>query len=573
MKIKNSKIWIALYLSLLCYMPLCKSNFNQAPYVDVSGSTSSVCINNNQVNLSFTFNSGTLSCSSTFTLVSVELQDPLIQVVTVNVFSNYAVYPTKSGDYKVVGFTLKCGSALLPAFKKNNGKSFYVDVNPIPAAITGPNQTILSGNSTIIGTSAVSGNTYSWTSNPAGFTSSISNPTITPTVNTTYTLTETLPASSGGCSNTKSVLITVIGDPSSGDCLAAIPVCGETYVRENPPGNPGSISDFSQIGSCSGSSEYNGNWYKITIVNDGFLKFNIIPFDYHDNYDFAIFNVGCGQTNTTPPISYNLCSTPGITGLRDGSSQTQVCCTSVSDQYNQPRQVHKGEVYYLYIGSPASPHANSGYTIDFRNSGPVIVDNTALSLSSASIATSCAASPGFTLVTVHFSRPVIKTSVVASEFTVTDANGYPYTVNTVTPASSTGNYETEFSLVFQYSGTPPFPNNINGGAAAPDNLYLALSGFIRDACGNVILPQKVKMNVSYSDQITISAAIADNCLMNKTLLIANISPAPTTYYWYKDGKLIPGQNGSQITITDPGSYSVSGIVSQCLHLSKPIIIN
>jgi hypothetical protein len=48
--------------------------------------------------------------------------------------------------------------------------------------------TINTGQSLTIGFPAESGITYSWFSNPVGFTSTVSNPTVTPTISTTYTL-------------------------------------------------------------------------------------------------------------------------------------------------------------------------------------------------------------------------------------------------------------------------------------------------------------------------------------------------------------------------------------------------
>src|SRR6185369_13000816 len=57
-------------------------------------------------------------------------------------------------------------------------------------ATTGSPRTICGGVSTTIGTTAVSGNTYSWTSNPVGFTSTLANPTVNPLKTTTYTLIE-----------------------------------------------------------------------------------------------------------------------------------------------------------------------------------------------------------------------------------------------------------------------------------------------------------------------------------------------------------------------------------------------
>ena len=68
--------------------------------------------------------------------------------------------------------------------------------------------TICEGDSVQIGAATVAGHTYQWTSNPAGFSSSVANPTVSPTVATTYTLTETIDATPG-CSTQNSVTITV----------------------------------------------------------------------------------------------------------------------------------------------------------------------------------------------------------------------------------------------------------------------------------------------------------------------------------------------------------------------------
>jgi hypothetical protein len=85
--------------------------------------------------------------------------------------------------------------------------SLKVTVNPLPVPNTGGNHAICKGGSYAIGGTAVTGHAYSWTSRPAGFTSTASNPTVTPTAATTYILTETLTAT--GCAKSDSAVITV----------------------------------------------------------------------------------------------------------------------------------------------------------------------------------------------------------------------------------------------------------------------------------------------------------------------------------------------------------------------------
>jgi hypothetical protein len=111
--------------------------------------------------------------------------------------------------------------------------SLIVTVNPLPTATTGGDKAICFGNSTSIGASAVSGNTYSWVSNPAGFTSTSANPTVTPTVTTTYTLTETITAT--GCAKSNSLIVTVNPLPTP-SIVGQESVCAgttETYTTES----------------------------------------------------------------------------------------------------------------------------------------------------------------------------------------------------------------------------------------------------------------------------------------------------------------------------------------------------
>lgn len=124
--------------------------------------------------------------------------------------------------------------------------SVKITVNPLPNANVGSPKTFCAGGSTTIGAAKVTGNTYSWTSNPSGFTSTLANPTVSPTTTTTYKLAETITAT--GCSKTDSVTITVNPLPSantggnksicyrgSGITLGATAVSGNTYSWISKP--------------------------------------------------------------------------------------------------------------------------------------------------------------------------------------------------------------------------------------------------------------------------------------------------------------------------------------------------
>lgn len=92
-----------------------------------------------------------------------------------------------------------------------------ITVVEAPVAEVIDNTEICLGESITIGAPAVAGSTYQWTSDPPGFSSSLANPTITPTETTVYFLEETKSTSSN-CTATNAVEITVapLAEVSSG---------------------------------------------------------------------------------------------------------------------------------------------------------------------------------------------------------------------------------------------------------------------------------------------------------------------------------------------------------------------
>jgi hypothetical protein len=85
--------------------------------------------------------------------------------------------------------------------------SVTINVNPIPQAIVGSTKTICWGDTVVIGSTSVKGNTYSWSSKPIGFSSTLSNPKVVPGEKIKYYLTETITAT--GCTKSDSVLVNV----------------------------------------------------------------------------------------------------------------------------------------------------------------------------------------------------------------------------------------------------------------------------------------------------------------------------------------------------------------------------
>ena len=101
--------------------------------------------------------------------------------------------------------------------------------------------------------------TYSWTSSPVGFTSSVSAPTVTPSATTTYTLTGTL----NGCSASDAVLVTV-----AAPTLATTPATGDMIWKG------ATNTDWATLNNWW---EYNGSAYVSATGAPTNLKNVIIP--------------------------------------------------------------------------------------------------------------------------------------------------------------------------------------------------------------------------------------------------------------------------------------------------------
>ncbi|MCX6352695.1 MAG: PKD domain-containing protein, partial [Bacteroidetes bacterium] len=164
----------------------------------------------------------------------------------------------------------------------NKADTVVITVNPLPAANAGTAKTICNGQSTSIGSTAVAGNTYSWTSSPTGFTSTSSNPTVTPTTTTTYTLTETITAT--GCTKSNTVTVTVNPLPAANSgsnisiCNGQATSIGSTAVSGNTYSWTSSPSGFTSTISNPTVSPATSTTYTLTetITATGCLKSNSV---------------------------------------------------------------------------------------------------------------------------------------------------------------------------------------------------------------------------------------------------------------------------------------------------------
>jgi hypothetical protein len=124
--------------------------------------------------------------------------------------------------------------------------SVQVNINKLPSVNAGNDTAICNGQSISLGSSVISNNVYSWLSKPTGFSSTLSNPLLTPKSNSIYLLTQKDTLT--GCSNMDSIMVKVNPLPLvniSNDTtvcfgqtinIGGVPVNNNTYTWVSKPG-------------------------------------------------------------------------------------------------------------------------------------------------------------------------------------------------------------------------------------------------------------------------------------------------------------------------------------------------
>jgi alpha-tubulin suppressor-like RCC1 family protein len=186
--------------------------------------------------------------------------------------------PTVAGTgIHVISYTYTDGNGC------SNSAFSSITVNPLPSANAGTPSTICSGVSAALGTTAVVGNTYTWESNPVGFTSTLAKPTVSPTVTTTYTLTETVTAT--GCAKSNSVTITVNTLP-----IVALGTFSPVCIN---------AASFSLVGGSPSGGVYSGNGVSSGSFNPSVagLGNHVVTYTYTDSNGCTNFATSTIQVN------------------------------------------------------------------------------------------------------------------------------------------------------------------------------------------------------------------------------------------------------------------------------------
>ncbi len=224
--------------------------------------------------------------------------------------------------------------------------------------------------------------------------------------------------------------------PTTQDCLGAIPVCDFIYVEDQTASGYGNYNEIPATQSCPShcmDGEKNSRWYIFTVVQSGYLSFEITPQTPTDDYDWSVFNLtnnSCEEIWSNPAemlVSCNAAGGPGYQGATGVSSLNggTVNCNGggATFKWNKDLLVWEGQTYALVVSDWTQ--TPGGYTLDFSASTATIFDDQRpyIEYVGGDLITGC----GTNEILIRFNENVKCSSVQAGDFNI-DGPGGPYNV-------------------------------------------------------------------------------------------------------------------------------------------------
>ncbi|MDH7460576.1 T9SS type A sorting domain-containing protein [Chitinophagaceae bacterium 26-R-25] len=265
------------------------------------------------------------------------------------VVSNPIVNPTETTEYYLT-VTNNAGEI--------SKDTVIITVVPSPDANAGTDRTICKDAKITIGADGVDGNTYSWSSSPAGFSSSLAKPDVTPSATTNYFLYVT---NTAGCVAKDTVLITVAPN-------AITPAVSISSTTTN-------ICEGSHIDFTAQATNGGQNPKFVWLVNDtiaGTNKNTFISYSLKDKDEVKVALVssaGCVTSDSVVSNSILAEITANQTPLVSITSSTTSACVGETVVFNAV-PVNGGDLpqYTWYVNNQqVLGQNNASYSITANN--------------------------------------------------------------------------------------------------------------------------------------------------------------------------------------------------------------
>jgi hypothetical protein len=291
----------------------------------------------------------------------------------------------------------------------NDTLEWNITGNPSPSADAGKSDTICLGQNIMIGEARIPRYSYRWTSKPAGFSSTASNPVVSPVVTTTYYLTV---GNDNGCSDSDSVTIMV--NPVRKPVITGDKnICAEAEAAYTTNSYTGSIYKWSIAGGAiqagqgtnavtvKWSGQSNSAWIKVNETNAGAcdctdsiaIKVNPLPFgkltvsesgirQYHFSFSNAGYqnyewDFGDGEKLGGPAETDHTYKDRGIYPVILKVTDAAGCSILVDTTLNFSTSIQSSENNILYgwqiYPNPFSESATLQYTLNKSTSVSMIL--------------------------------------------------------------------------------------------------------------------------------------------------------------------------------------------------------
>lgn len=363
--------------------------------------------------------------------------------------------------------------------------------------------------------------------------------------------------------------------PTSQDCLGAIPICTEIYEEKDAPVGSGNYTNeifgSNDGGICCMDDERNSIWYTFTVNKSGDFGFLLTPNDPNDDYDWALFNItnaSCAdiRRDIALQVSCNAAggdSCNGLTGA-DGSSrfsnQGGGCSFNPPDVFsgfsalNDLIPVEKGNIYVLVVSNWTG--STNGYKIDFSASGDLgIFDNESPLITDVTVPSDCDTDS----LLLEFSENIQLPSITSRNFLLHGpAQEHEVIVSSLAHRVK-GDYDHSFNLKFD----PP----INQPGSYTLEILVDGTNDLLDLCGNPLRETQSIVFDLVNVEIPPPLSIKDTLLCDGSILQLDVSHPRAIGYLWSDGSMSP-----DYTIGQSGTYTVRR-QSECGWAESTILVN
>lgn len=162
--------------------------------------------------------------------------------------------------------------------------------------------------------------------------------------------------------------ISCFGPSPQSDCIGAIDLCNQNPISSNSNTFGTQELNINNRG-CLLGNEHQSTWYRLNILNNGNLNFNISPNSGSADYDFAIWGPNVLCPVNIPPIrcSFSAINSTGLNSISPPNEFTDGI-NGILDGWVYQLPVLAGETYLLLIDNYSGN--NLGFNLNFNGTLP-----------------------------------------------------------------------------------------------------------------------------------------------------------------------------------------------------------